>query len=96
MGVTRKQDKALMADQLLLIGNISKKDWVQSNSEEEKKALYLTTEFATIAFFMSLRVEEALIIIIESLYMFWKDTRNHRTLHIIMKLKRRFKGENNL
>ena len=39
MGVTRKQDKALMADQLLLIGNISKKDWVQSNSEEEKKAL---------------------------------------------------------
>ena len=39
MGVTRNQDKALMADQLLLIGNISKKDRVQSNSEEEKKAL---------------------------------------------------------
>ena len=35
--MVRRQDEALMVNQLLLIGDISEKVWVKSNSEEEKK-----------------------------------------------------------
>ena len=36
MRVVRNQDRALTVDQLLLIGDIAEKDWVQSNSDKEK------------------------------------------------------------
>ena len=34
MGVVGNQDKAMMVDQLLLICDIAKEDWLQSNCEE--------------------------------------------------------------
>ena len=37
--VVRRQGEALTLDQLLLIGDIDEKDWVKSNSDEEKKEL---------------------------------------------------------
>ena len=36
------------------------------------------------------------MIVIKGLNMFWKVTWNHRIPHMIMTLKGRFKGENNL
>ena len=38
-GVVRIKDEVLKVDQLLLIGNISEKDRINSNSEEERKKL---------------------------------------------------------
>ena len=55
MGVARRQDEALKFDQLLLIGDISKKDWVKSNYEEEKKELESTIVLDIIAFCASLQ-----------------------------------------
>ena len=52
--VLRKQDKTLTVDNLLFIGNIADKDWVKSNSEEQKKDMESTIAFPTIAFFVSL------------------------------------------
>ena len=34
MGVARRQDEALTADQLLLIGEIAEESWSKSNDEE--------------------------------------------------------------
>ena len=52
-------------------------------------------EFDTIAFFVYLRGEEAPLIVIEGLNMFWKDTQNRRIPNMMMTLKVRFKGEKN-
>ena len=54
MGVVRNQEKALTVYQLLLILDISEKEWVQSNSVEEKKELEYTIMFSTIVFCVSL------------------------------------------
>ena len=55
MVVVRIQDEAMTVDQLLLIGEIAEEDWSKSNSEEKKKEMDSTIEFATISFCMSLR-----------------------------------------
>ena len=52
--MVRRQDEALTVDQLLLIGNIYEKDWVKSNSEEERKELESTIVFSTIEFCVSM------------------------------------------
>ena len=56
----------------------------------------MTIAFATIAFCVSLQVEEVPLIVIEGLNMFWKEAWNHRIPHMMMTLKGRFKGENNI
>ena len=53
--MVRSQGEALTVNQLILIGEISEKDWLNSNSEEKKKEMDSTIEFATISFCMSLR-----------------------------------------
>ena len=95
-GVARRQDDALTVNQLLLIGDITEKDWLKSNSEEENKELESTIAFTTIFFCMSLQGEEVPLIVIKGLNMFWKEIRNHHTPQMMMTRKRRFKGENNL
>ena len=89
--MVRRQDEALMVDQIILIGEIAEEYWPKSSYEEEKKELESTTEFSTIYFCVSLRREEVPLILIEGLNMFWKETRNHRIPHMIMTLKGRFK-----
>ena len=79
-----------------MIDDIAEKDRVKSNSEDKKKELELKIEFDTIAFFVYLRGEEAPLIVIEGLNMFWKDTQNNRIHYMMMTLKGRFKVENNL
>ena len=56
--------------QLLLIGYIAEKEWVHSDSEQEKKELESKIAFATIDFCESQRQEEVVLIIIEGLTMF--------------------------
>ena len=70
--MVRSRDEELTVDQLLLIGEIVEEDWSKSNYEEEKKGLELTIEFAAIAFSVYLQGEEAPMIILEVLNMFWK------------------------
>ena len=95
-GVDRRQDEALKFVQLRVIGEIDEEDWSKSNYEEENKELDSAIGFTTIAFCMSLQGEEVWMIVIEGLNMFWRETRNHLIPHMIMTLKGRFKGENNL
>ena len=95
MEVMRRQDEALTVNQLLLIGDIDEKDCLKSNYEEGKK-LELTISFATIAFCLSLQGEEVPLILIEGLDMFWKETWNHRIPQIMMTLRGRLRGGNNL
>ena len=52
--------------------------------------------FAIIGFCISLREEEVLLVAIEGLLSFWKETRNHEVPHIMITLKGKFKGEDNL
>ena len=91
--MARRQDRALTVDQLIVIRAIADKDWVKSNSKEEKKELESTIEFATIYVCVSLLGEEVTLMVIKGLIMFWKDTRNHCILHTMMALKERFKGK---
>ena len=44
----------MAVDQLLFIGDIAEKDWVKSNSEEERKELESTIVFSTIEFCVSM------------------------------------------
>ena len=90
--MVRRQDEALTVDQILLIAEIAEEDWSKSNSEEEKKELESTIEFSKISFFVSFQGEEVPPIVIEGLHMFWKETRNHRIPHMMMKFTGRFKG----
>ena len=96
MGVVRSQEEALTFDQLILIGDIAEKDWLKSNSKEEKKELESMIELSTIYFCLSLQGEEVPLIVIEGLNMFWKENWNHHIPNMMMTLKGRFKGGNNL
>ena len=53
-------------------------------------------EFSIIDFCVSLQGEEVTLIVIEGLNMFWKDTQNHLTPHMMMSPKEIFKGEKKL
>ena len=96
IGVAIRKDEALTVDRILLIGEIVEEDWSKSNFEEEKKELEPKIAFSTIAFCVSLRVEEVPLIVIEGLNMFWKETQNHYIPRMMMTLKGRFKGGGNL
>ena len=61
-----------------------------------EKELESTIAFATIEFCVSLQEEEVTLIVIEGLNMFWKETLNHCIPHMMMTLKRKFKGGNNM
>ena len=95
-GIGESQDEALTVDQPLLIGEVSEEDWSKSNSDEEKKEQESTIAFATIEFCVSLQEDEVTLIVIEGLNMFWKETLNHCIPHMMMTLKRKFKGGNNM
>ena len=96
MGVVIRQDEALTIDQILLISDISENDWLNSNSEKEKKELNSEIEFSKIAFCVSTQGDKVPLILIKGLNMFWRETWNHRTPYMMMTTKGRFNGEKNL
>ena len=96
MGIYRKQDEALTVEQLLSICDIAEEDWNKSQSEEEKKEIKSVMTFAVVGFCILLRGEEVSFIVINGMLTFWEETRVHRIPHIMITLKGKFKGENNL
>ena len=96
MGVMRKQDEALTVDQLLGILEIMEKDWRSSTCEEEKKDIEEIAAFVVISFCVALRGEETPMTSVDGMAEFWKETRRHRIPHIMVTLRGRFKGEQNL
>ena len=96
MGVVRKQDEALTVEQLLAVCEIAEDDWRKSKSEAEKKDIESVISFMIIGFCISLRGEEVPLIVIEGMLAFWDETRVHKIPHMMITLKGKFKGENNL
>ena len=52
--------------------------------------------FVIIAFCIALRGEEVPMVVVEGLVDFWHKTRHHRIPHVMITLRGKFKGENNL
>ena len=96
MGVIRKQNEALTVPQLLAISNIAETDYQKSSCERERKDIEEMMSFLIIAFCLSLRGEEVPLTCIDGMLEFWKDTLRHETPHMMITLKGKFKGENNL
>ncbi len=96
MGVLRKQDEALSAEQLVKMCEVAETDWVKSKCEAEKKDIECLMAFCLIGFCISLRGEEVPLVVVDGLLQFWKETRDHRIPHIMITLRGKFKGENNL
>ena len=92
----RKQDKALTVEQLLGIVGIMEKDWQISTCEEETKEIEEIAAFAIISFCVALRGEETPMTSVDGMAEFWKETRRHRIPHVMVTLRGRFKGEQNL
>ena len=96
MGVHREQNEALSAEQLTAVLNMCERDWVKSRSEEEKKDIESLASFIIIGFCLSLRGEEVPLVVIEGILQFWDETREHDIPHMMITLRGKFKGENNL
>ena len=52
--------------------------------------------FMIIGFCLSLRGEEVPLVVIEGILQFWDETREHDIPHMMITLRGKFKGENNL
>ena len=96
MGVHRRQDEALTVDQLLAVTELAESDWQKSVSQEEKKEIESVMAFVVIGFCLSLRGEDVPLIVIEGLLKFWNETMAHDVPHMMIMLRGKFKGENNL
>ena len=96
MGVIRKQDEALTVDQLNTIMELGEKDWRKSKCDEEKKEIESLMAFIVIGFCVSLRGEEVPLVALDGMLEFWDETKCHPTPHMMITLRGKFKGENNL
>ena len=96
MGVIRKQDEALTVEQLLGVAELAEMDWQKSKCESEKKEIESMMAFVVIGFCLSLRGEEVPLTVIEGLLTFWEETKKHKHPHMMVTLKGKFKGEQNL
>ena len=96
MGVIRRQDEALTVRQLMGILDIAEEDWQASSCLEEKKDIESVMAFMIIGFCVSLRGEEVPLVVIEGMLTFWEETKDHEIPHMMITLKGKFKGENNL
>lgn len=96
MGIIRRQNEALTVPQLLALLALAEEDWQKSKIEVERKEIEELCCFCVIGFCLSFRGEEVPLTVIEGLIRFWEETRNHQTPHIMVTLRGRFKGEQNL
>ena len=96
MGVLRIQDEALTAAQLKGLCDMAEEDHQCSKCEAEKKDIESLMAFTLIGFCISLRGEEVPLTSIDGLATYWEETRAHATPHMMITLRGKFKGENNL
>jgi hypothetical protein len=95
MGVTRKQNEALMSSQLLALLEVIEEDWIASPEGPAKKRLEEVAAFVCIGFSGSLRGEEVSLISIKGMIEHWESSRHHRIPHVMITLRGKFKGEQN-
>ena len=97
MGVVRVQDEAITTRQVVGVLEIAEEEW---NDEElgtdRKKRLEEVAAFICIGFCASLRGEEVPLTDIAGLITFWEDTLKAEMSHVMVALRGRFKGEDNL
>ena len=91
-----KKNKGLTVKQLLLTCKIGEADWNRSKSEEEKKDIELVMTFSIVGFCISLRGEEVPLTVIDGRVAFLVETSAHIFPHIMITLKGKVKGKNNL
>ena len=96
MGVIRKQNEALTVEQLLGLTELGECDYQKSTCENEKRDIENLLAFVIIGFCLSLRGEEVPLTCIEGLLTYWEKTRQHRIPHMMITLKGKFKGEQNM
>ena len=96
MGIIRRQDEALAIAQLMGIIELAEEDWKVSQSDGEKRLIEEFVSFLIIAFSLSLRGEEVPLVSLAGLIEFWDETKTHPVPHIMITLRGKFKGEQNL
>ena len=96
MGVIRRQNEALTVHQILAMLEITEQDWHRSACEKERKEIEEVACFAVIAFALSLRGEETPMVSIDGLVEYWEETKRYQPPFIMVALRGRFKGEQNL
>ena len=92
----KTKNKGLTVKQLLLTCKIGEADWNRSKSEEEKKDIELVMTFSIVGFCISLRGEEVPLTVIDGRVAFLVETSAHIFPHIMITLKGKVKGKNNL
>ena len=96
MGMVRKQNEPLTLPQLLVFLEIVEEEWDETQDYKERKLLEEVASFVCIGFCVSLRGEEVPLTSISGLLAYWKEALNHETPHIMLPLRGKFKGEDNL
>ena len=99
-GVFRKQDEPLTMAQLLGILEMGDADWQAARTTHEQKRIEELMCFLIVGFMLSLRGEEIPLTDLEGIVSYWADGRDatiwNLPRHIMITLKGRFKGEDNL
>lgn len=93
MGVERRQNFGLSSEALHALLGLLETDWRDSDTEAEKKAIEELAVFVIAEYCGGLRGEEVPLLSLKGMLTFWEETRLHRTPHVMMALKGRFKGE---
>ncbi|KAL7530332.1 hypothetical protein ACHAXR_005039, partial [Thalassiosira sp. AJA248-18] len=86
----------MMVDQMLAMLKLAEDDLDKARTEAERKMIEELCCFVIIGFCVSLRGEEVPLVSLEGLLKFWEETKNHRIPHVMIPLRGRFKGEQNL
>jgi hypothetical protein len=96
MGVTRKQNEALSSKQLLALLEVIEEDWRKTPEGSARKRLEEVAVFVCIGFSASLRGEEVTLTSIRGMLEHWEASTNHHVPHLMITLRGKFKGEQNL
>ena len=98
-GIFRKQDGPLSMTLLLAILDLAEEDWKKSKTEKEKTLIEETMRFIILGFMLSLRREEIPLTDLQGLISYWSagtdTTVPELEKHIMVTLRRKFKGEDN-
>ena len=93
MGITRRQNEALVVGQLLVLIEVAEEDYQNATSAAVKRDIATLVAFVVIGFMISLRGEEVPLCLIEGMLDTWKEDYQYKTPHIMIALKGKFKRE---
>lgn len=97
MGIIRKQDEALTIAQLLLLLEVAEEMWREARQyPARRRRIEEVSAFVCIGFCALLRGEEVPLISIMGMLCYWEASKSHKIPHVMVTLRGRFKGEDNL